>query len=196
MLLRYLCRLALFFATFIVANYLTFATYSVVQFFSPPDTITLSCEQFCLLPKAKALLAGSPQGNVEVTYVGRKQDSHGVIFQAKVTNNSPFPIYYWDYSGENNPSYRVMVNGEIGTQMGICGTGLGQYHLHPGESMTATIPSYAIGKEMEDDSELDKEIKFGFLYSKTAKGDSEIYWSDPLPTELKRQIISSQKSLN
>lgn len=113
-------------------------------------------------------------GELEVKYLGSTKQKFGNSATFLVTNNLPEVVYYSGYNKNSNVNYRIRKNGKLEPRGWICGTGLTEQSLMPGETTTFqvyesnnSIP-YEAGFEFFTEAETAKKtvwVKVSFAFS-------------------------------
>lgn len=130
--------------TFLLGFYLTLLAVSPTA--CPPD---FKITHFAEISQQRKF-----NGELEVKYLDSSEQQFGTLGRFLATNNSPEIVYYSGYNKDNNVSNRIRQNGELEPLKLICGTGLEQQRLMPGE--TAIFPVY------EPYNSLPYEVSFDF----------------------------------
>lgn len=131
--------------TFLLGSYLTLSAIFPIN--CPPDFKIADYAEISQQPKFS--------GELEVKYLGSAKEQFGNSASFMAANNSPEVVYYSGYEKNSNVNFRIRKNGKLVPRGLICGTGLAEQKLMPGE--TATFQVY------ESNDSLPYEVSFEFF---------------------------------
>lgn len=162
---------------FAVGLSITWAVYTVWSSGRFGSGVAMSCENFCPMQRLKDIAHLNPDGQVDVKFDRFKIDGEVQLAKFTITNNSSSSVYYSAYGMFDSPLFDFRSGPE--KPSGFCGTGLGRYHLHPGESIRGEAPLHRLIESAKGKS-TSIETQVGFQFSNQFNSPSETYWADPI----------------